>query len=132
MDTKWPMRSPGVCKVYLCAMSMVASRIRSAEKSQSDPHWRDYLLFYEYSTATMGPASGPASKADVIRVIARLMQVHALVTSEALLTGLQRRSLQGSPTRGAINGHRAARTLISNGTAKPHGGSVSGIASAFS
>ena len=92
-------------------MSMVASRIRSAEKSQSDPHWHDDVLFYEHSGATMAPASRPATKADVTRVIARLMQAHALVMSEALLTGQHWRSLQGSPTRGPINGHRAATNL---------------------
>jgi len=33
-----------------------------AEKFQKDPHWRDNLLFYEYSTATTAPASAPATR----------------------------------------------------------------------
>src|SRR5215469_6202468 len=66
-------------------------------------HWRDYLLFYQYPAATVALASGPTIIADVTRVIARMMQAQALVTSEALLTGQHWRSLQGSPSRGAIN-----------------------------
>jgi len=31
-------------------------------KFQNDPHWRDLILFYEYSTATTGPGSGPATR----------------------------------------------------------------------
>jgi len=86
-----------------CAMGMVASRVWSAEKFWSDPHSRDYLLFYQYPAATVALASGPTLIADVTRVIARMMQAQALVTSEALLTGQHWRSLQGSPSRGAIN-----------------------------
>jgi hypothetical protein len=35
-----------------------------AEKFQRDPQWRDHLLFYEYSMATMVPASAPATRRD--------------------------------------------------------------------
>jgi len=32
------------------------------ELFQSDPHWRDLILFYEYFMATTAPASAPAIK----------------------------------------------------------------------
>jgi hypothetical protein len=30
-------------------------------KFQTDPHWRDLILFYEYFQATPAPASAPAA-----------------------------------------------------------------------
>jgi len=48
VSTIWPMRPPGACNVYLCAMSVVGAPVRSAEKFQNDRQWREYLLFYEY------------------------------------------------------------------------------------
>jgi hypothetical protein len=32
------------------------------EKFQTDPHWKDYVLFYEYFHGDNGGASGPATR----------------------------------------------------------------------
>ena len=37
-----------------------AARLRRTEKFQTDPHWRDLILFYEYFHGDTGAGSAPA------------------------------------------------------------------------
>ena len=57
------------------------------QKFQDDPHWRDYLLFYEYFHGDNGAGLGASHQTGWSGVIARLMHLFATLTPEAVLAG---------------------------------------------
>lgn len=56
-------------------------------KFQEDPHWRDYLQFYEYFHGDNGAGLGANHQTGWTGVIARLMHLFATVKPEAILAG---------------------------------------------
>jgi hypothetical protein len=54
---------------------------------QDNPHWRDYLLFYEYFHGDNGAGLGASHQTGWTGIIARLMHVFATVTPEEGLEG---------------------------------------------
>jgi hypothetical protein len=55
------------------------------EKFQTDPYWRDYILFYEYFHGDNGAGLGASHQTGWTGVIARIMQLYGVVDAEALL-----------------------------------------------
>jgi hypothetical protein len=55
------------------------------EKFQSDPHWRDCLLFYEYFHGDNGAGLGASHQTGWTGVVARLMHFFATVKPDELL-----------------------------------------------
>jgi hypothetical protein len=55
------------------------------EKFQSDPHWRDLILFYEYFHGDDGRGIGANHQTGWTGCIARIIQGHARLTREMLL-----------------------------------------------
>jgi hypothetical protein len=55
------------------------------KKFQEDPHWRDYILFYEYFHGDNGAGLGASHQTGWTGLIARLMDMFARVTPEQLL-----------------------------------------------
>jgi len=58
-----------------------------SQKFQNDPHWRDYLQFYEYFHGDNGAGLGANHQTGWTGTIARLMHVFATITPEQLLQG---------------------------------------------
>jgi hypothetical protein len=56
-----------------------------SEKFQKDPHWRDYLQFYEYCHGDNGAGLGASHQTGWTGIIARLMHGSATVHAEQLL-----------------------------------------------
>jgi hypothetical protein len=56
-----------------------------AEKFQTDPHWRDLILYYEYFHGDTGAGIGASHQTGWTGLIARVLQVQGTVTSEMLL-----------------------------------------------
>jgi hypothetical protein len=56
-----------------------------ARKLQEDPHWRDYILFYEYFHGDNGAGLGAAHQTGWTGVIARLMDVFARLSANQAL-----------------------------------------------
>jgi hypothetical protein len=54
---------------------------------QDDPHWRDYLLFYESFHGDNGAGLGASHQTGWTGTIARLMHVFATLTPEQILEG---------------------------------------------
>ena len=54
-------------------------------KFQEDPHWRDYLLFYEYFHGDNGAGLGASHQTGWTGVIARAMHLFATSTAEQFL-----------------------------------------------
>jgi hypothetical protein len=56
-----------------------------AGKFQDDPHWRDYVLFYEYFHGDNGAGLGASHQTGWTGVVARLMHFFATISAEQLL-----------------------------------------------
>ncbi|HKC51113.1 MAG TPA: glucosidase, partial [Myxococcota bacterium] len=54
-------------------------------KFQEDPHWRDYVLFYEYFHGDNGAGLGASHQTGWTGIIARAMHVFATSTAEQFL-----------------------------------------------
>ena len=55
------------------------------KKFQEDPHWRDYILFYEYFHGDNGAGLGASHQTGWTGLIARSLDLFARVKSEDLL-----------------------------------------------
>ena len=60
------------------------------ETFQTDPHWKDYVLFYEYFHGDSGLGVGASHQTGWTGVVAKLMQLFGSVSAEAMLGGLGR------------------------------------------
>ena len=56
-------------------------------KFQEDPHWRDYVLFYEYFHGDNGAGLGASHQTGWTGLIARIMHLFAIQTPEQALEG---------------------------------------------
>jgi hypothetical protein len=56
-----------------------------AEKFQTDPHWRDYIQFYEYFHGDNGAGLGASHQTGWTGIIARIMQIFAVLPADQLL-----------------------------------------------
>jgi hypothetical protein len=55
------------------------------EKFQTDPHWRDYVLFYEYFHGDNGAGLGASHQTGWTGVVAKLIQLFGMLDSATLL-----------------------------------------------
>jgi len=56
-----------------------------AEKFQSDPHWRDHILFYEYFHGDNGAGLGASHQTGWTGLVAKLIQIYGLMDAKRLL-----------------------------------------------
>jgi hypothetical protein len=64
-----------------------------AEKFQTDPHWRDYILFYEYFHGDNGAGLGASHQTGWTGLVARLIQIYGALEPRKLLEAGTRASL---------------------------------------
>ena len=64
-----------------------------AETFQTDPHWRDYLLFYEYFHGDVGAGLGASHQTGWTGLVAPFIRMSATLTKEGVLAGETFRSL---------------------------------------
>ena len=55
------------------------------EKFQTDPHWRDCLLFYEYFYGDNGAGLGASHQTGWTGLVARLIQMYGHLDAEMIL-----------------------------------------------
>jgi hypothetical protein len=55
------------------------------EKFQTDPHWRDLILFYEYFHGDNGAGLGASHQTGWTGVVAKLIQLFGLLDADAVL-----------------------------------------------
>jgi hypothetical protein len=58
-----------------------------AEKFQSDPHWRDHILFYEYFHGDNGAGLGASHQTGWTGAVAKLIQLFGMLDAKTLLEG---------------------------------------------
>ncbi|MCU0559567.1 MAG: hypothetical protein MUD16_05165, partial [Desulfobacterales bacterium] len=61
-----------------------------AEKFQTDPHWRDYILFYEYFHGDNGAGLGASHQTGWTGIIGRLIQVAGYLEKQVIPEGYTR------------------------------------------
>src|SRR5688500_16351308 len=66
------------------------------EKFQSDPHWRDHILFYEYFHGDNGAGLGASHQTGWTAVVARTMHLFATLTPDRLLEAGKQAYLGGA------------------------------------
>jgi hypothetical protein len=57
------------------------------EKFQSDPHWRDHILFYEYFHGDNGAGLGASHQTGWTGLVAKLIQLLGTLDAETALKG---------------------------------------------
>jgi hypothetical protein len=68
-----------------------------AEKFQTDPHWREHILFYEYFHGDNGAGLGASHQTGWTGLVAKLTQLYGLLDPEQVLeVGKQAAFLRGS------------------------------------
>jgi hypothetical protein len=73
-----------------------------SEKFQTDPNWRDYILFYEYFHGDNGAGIGASHQTGWTGVVAKLIQLYGLLDSKRILeVGKQAAFIQGTSGSGA-------------------------------
>jgi hypothetical protein len=77
-----------------------------AAKFQDDPHWRDYVLFYEYFHGDNGAGLGASHQTGWTGVVAELIQLFGSVDAQAYLA----RGLR-SEARGQANSLSASQAV---------------------
>jgi hypothetical protein len=59
----------------------------STEKFQSDPHWRDHILFYEYFHGDNGAGLGASHQTGWTGLVAKTIQLYGLLDAKKALEG---------------------------------------------
>ena len=57
------------------------------DKFQNDPHWRDYILFYEYFHGDNGAGLGASHQTGWTGVVAKIIQLFGTLDAEQALEG---------------------------------------------
>ena len=60
----------------------------ATEKFQTDPHWQDLILFYEYFHGDNGAGIGASHQTGWTGCIARILQMQGLLSKEIIMTVL--------------------------------------------
>jgi hypothetical protein len=71
------------------------------EKFQNDPHWRDYILFYEYFHGDNGAGLGASHQTGWTGLVAKLIQLYGFLDPKKLLEkGKKAVFVKGAPEAG--------------------------------
>ena len=71
------------------------------EKFQNDPHWRDYILFYEYFHGDNGAGLGASHQTGWTGLVAKMIQLYGLLDPKKLLeVGKEAAFVKGAPEAG--------------------------------
>jgi mannosylglycerate hydrolase MGH1-like protein len=70
------------------------------EKFQTDPHWRDHILFYEYFHGDNGAGLGASHQTGWTGGVAKLIQLFGLLDAGKLLEGGKRAAFAGGKSEG--------------------------------
>ena len=76
-------------------------------KFQEDPHWKDYILFYEYFHGDNGAGLGASHQTGWTGIVARIMDMLARGTAEDWLK-VSKSDLAGRMTRDQVAGVKKA------------------------
>jgi hypothetical protein len=70
------------------------------EKFQTDPHWRDHVLFYEYFHGDNGAGLGASHQTGWTGVVAKLIQLFGMLDATKLLEAGKQAAFTGGKAGG--------------------------------
>ncbi len=76
-----------LCSIFLRDANGRRPVYGGMKKFQTDPHWRDLILFYEYFHGDNGAGLGASHQTGWTGVVARLLQLFAVLDPEQFLSG---------------------------------------------
>jgi hypothetical protein len=83
-------------RIFLCDQQGRRPVYGDTEKFQSDPHWRDHILFYEYFHGDTGAGLGASHQTGWTGLVAKLLQLFGYLDPErALALGKEAAFLKG-------------------------------------
>jgi hypothetical protein len=68
-----------------------------SEKFQTDPHWRDYILFYEYFHGDNGAGLGASHQTGWTGLVATLIELYGVVNPEGALEMGKKAAFERAP-----------------------------------
>jgi len=74
-------------RIFLRAPDGSRAVFGSERKFQDDPHWRDYLLFYEYFHGENGAGIGASHQTGWTGLVAKEIELFRVLTAKDLLAG---------------------------------------------
>ena len=74
-----------LASIFLTRQDGAGRCMAATQKFQEDPHWRDYLLFYEYFHGDNGAGLGASHQTGWTGIIARAMHLFATTTADQVL-----------------------------------------------
>jgi hypothetical protein len=78
------------------------------EKFQTDPHWRDLILFFEYFHGDNGAGLGASHQTGWTGLVARLIQLFGDIDAESLLREHGRPMARAYRPRASVSGEASA------------------------
>jgi hypothetical protein len=73
------------------------------EKFQTDPHWKDYILFYEYAHGDNGAGLGASHQTGWAGLVAKLIEFFGRIDGAQVLdAGKAGAFAKQEPTRGKL------------------------------
>ena len=69
------------------------------ETFQSDPHWRDHILFYEYFHGDNGAGLGASHQTGWTGCVAKLIQLYGLLDAKRVLEGGKRATFKEAASK---------------------------------
>ena len=76
---------PRIFRIFLRNAAGRRPVFGATEKFQTDPHWRDYLLFYEYFHGDNGAGLGASHQTGWTGLVATLLHLFGLLDARRLL-----------------------------------------------
>jgi hypothetical protein len=76
-----------LARIFLRDQSGRRAVFGGTDKFQTDPHWKDYILFYEYFHGDNGAGLGASHQTGWTGVVARLIQIFGRIDGAQLLMG---------------------------------------------
>jgi len=79
-----------------------------SQKFQTDPHWKEYLLFYEYFHGNNGAGLGASHQTGWTGLIAKMIEIFGRIDAEEFLAGGKKAAFRKSETFGDYKGDLAS------------------------
>jgi hypothetical protein len=94
--------SDRLTRIFTCDQHGQRPVYGGTEKFQSDPHWRDYILFYEYFHGDNGAGLGASHQTGWTGLVAKLIQLYGILDPKrALEVGKEAAFIGGARAKAA-------------------------------
>ena len=98
-SSRWRRSSPGASAVvFLRGPDGRRPVFGDTRKFQTDPHWRDHLLFYEYFHGDNGAGIGASHQTGWTGFVAKLLLVFGSTSAASVLAHGRARRANARPT----------------------------------